>query len=95
MTRTHESRQIHTLLTMLGASAAIALGATGSALAGGGPVFRALGSLPGTNASWGYGVSDDGSVVVGRSGTNFYYGNSGHAYRSTRTGPRTAFPPMG
>lgn len=51
------------------------------------PVFRLVGALPGTNTySSGYGVSEDGSVVVGHSGNNYYYGSSSHSFRWTRSG---------
>src|SRR5689334_4196466 len=46
--------------------------------------FHMIGSLPGSNTfSSGYGVSDDGSVVVGHSGNNYYYGSSSHAFKWT------------
>ena len=50
--------------------------------------FRLIGALPGSNTfSSGYGVSEDGSVVVGHSGNNYYYGSSSHAFRwSDETG---------
>jgi probable HAF family extracellular repeat protein len=46
--------------------------------------FHLVGALPGSNTfSSGYGVSEDGSVVVGHSGNNYYYGSSSHAFRWT------------
>ncbi len=52
------------------------------------PTFHLVGALPGSNTfSSGYGVSEDGSVVVGHSGNNYYYGSSSHAFRwSSDTG---------
>ncbi len=48
------------------------------------PDFSLVGSLPGTNTySTCYGVSEDGSCVVGHSGNNYYYGSSSHAFRWT------------
>lgn len=48
------------------------------------PVFHLIGALPGSNTfSSGYGVSEDGSVVVGHSGNNYYYGSSSHAFKWT------------
>ncbi len=46
--------------------------------------FHLVGALAGSNTfSSGYGVSEDGSVVVGHSGNNYYYGSSSHAFKWT------------
>ena len=67
--------------TWLGAAVTLALAA--GAAQGQVTSFHMIGSLAGTNNySSGYGISDDGSVCVGHSGNNFYYGSSSHAFRS-------------
>jgi hypothetical protein len=43
--------------------------------------FEHIPPIIASDASWGYAVSSDGTWVTGRSGTNYYYGSSGHGYR--------------
>jgi hypothetical protein len=65
-------------------ASALMIAAAGSA-ASAQTTFRSIGILPGANSSWAYGVSADGSVVAGRSGTNFYYGGMTHGIRWTES----------
>ncbi|MBY0112878.1 MAG: hypothetical protein K2Y21_08655 [Phycisphaerales bacterium] len=61
--------------------AAALLAFAGGAASLAAPAFHLIGALHGTNTfSSGYGVSEDGSVVVGHSGNNYYYGSSSHAF---------------
>jgi len=63
-------------------AAAIVAAAAGAAQFASAQSFHLIGALPGTNTfSSGYGVSEDGSVVVGHSGNNYYYGSSSHAFK--------------
>ncbi|MCX5689442.1 MAG: immunoglobulin domain-containing protein [Planctomycetota bacterium] len=56
--------------------------------------FNHMGILPGANSSWAYAVSADGSVIAGRSGTNFYYGGSTHAVQWTSSGGLLDLDPL-
>ncbi len=79
------------LRTRLGALAVAGLGATGHARAQ--ATFEGLGYVPGGSKSWAYGVSDDGTVVVGNAVNPLIPGTRA-AFRWTQASGMTNLGPV-